>query len=160
MKKTNKSNKTINNVEKLKQEIIELKNGWQRTQADFENFRNRTQKEKNELIKFANEELIYNILPVLDNFDIALKHKPKELADNDYLKGLEFIKIQLEQVLNKYSFEKLNINIGDEFDHNTAEAVKSIESKKFKNNQIIEIIQSGYKLADKVIRPAKVVVAK
>lgn len=147
-------------VIELKNKVMELENGWKRTQADFENFRNRTQAEKGELIKYANKELILEILPVIDNFSRALTHKPKELMDNEYLKGLEYTKIQLEQILTQYGLEKINIKTGDVFDHNIHEAIEAVDSKDLKSGQIAEIVLDGYTLNGKIIRPAKVKVVK
>jgi len=158
MKKDNKKENL--EIEKLKIEIAELKSGWQRTQADFENFRNRNQSEKIELIQSANRDLIMELLPILDNFERALNHKPKELINNEYIKGLEYIKIQIENILANYNLEKIKVLIGDEFDPNIHEAISVEENSKYKENKIIEIIESGYRLNEKVIRPAKVKVAK
>lgn len=147
-------------IEKLKNEIADLKAGWQRTQADFENFRNRNQSEKVELIQSANKDLVMEILPILDNFERALNHKPKELNDNEYVKGLEYIKIQLENILIGYNLEKIKVSAGDEFDPNIHEAISVETNSKYKENKILEIIESGYRLNGKVIRPAKVKVTK
>lgn len=155
--KKQKDNEEIN---KLKKEIEELKTGWQRTQADFENFRNRTQQEKEKLIKCSNNELISEILPVLDNFDIALKHKPIPLKDNEYIKGLEYIKIQIENILKNYGLEKINIQIGDQFDPTIHDAIETVSEKNLKKNQIAQIVSNGYKLNNQLLRPAKVKVVK
>lgn len=172
-------------LKKLEQEISELKAGWQRTQADFDNFRNRTTKEKIDIIKCSNQELIGEILPVLDNFERALSHRlslnshaelvsasqseiPKLVRDdidvklkqiNDYITGLEYIKIQLEQILNNYGLEKIPTKIGDRFDPTIHEAVEAVEDKKLKKDQIAQIVSNGYKLNGSVIRPVKVKVA-
>ncbi len=147
-------------LEKLKIENNELKAGWQRSQADFVNFRNRTSQEKAELISTANADLIEQIIPVLDNFERALNHKPKELENNEYLKGLEYTKIQLEQILNSYGLVKITTNPGDEFDPVLHEAIAAEKDDKFTSNQIIEVVQNGYKLGTKILRPTQVKVAK
>lgn len=161
---TKDNNKNVTNlqqeIEKLKTENGQLLTGWQRTQADFENFRNRSMQEKAQLISAANTELIGEIIPVLDNFERALNHKPKELVDNEYLKGLEYIKIQLEQILNNYNLSKISVKIGDQFDPAQHEAIAAEENPKFKSDQITEIVQNGYKIGDKVLRPVQVKVAK
>lgn len=146
--------------DKIAKENKELKKTLQQLQADFENFRKRVEIDKTNLIKYANEDLILEILPVLDNFSRALEHKPKQLADNEYLKGLELINTQLEQILAQRGLEKLNTKIGDQFDPNIHEAMESIESKKLQSGQITEIVLNGYKLRNKIIRPVKVKVVK
>lgn len=188
-------------IEQLKNEIGELKAGWQRTQADFENYRNRTAKERLELIQSANRDLIEQILPVLDNFNIALSHRPSLLSHpelvsgshemlkqvqhdnqkqdssssvqndtiinnnrlkqiNDYITGLEYTKIQLEQILTNYGLEKIPAKIGDQFDPTIHEAVEAVEDKKLKKDQIAQIVSNGYQLNSTLIRPVKVKVVK
>ncbi len=160
IKSQSKNDKSISKIKELEEKILDLENGWRRTQADFENFRNRTQKEKAELIKYSNKDLIVEILPVIDNFSRALKHKPKDLQDNDYLKGLEYTKIQLEQILKQNGLTRINIEIGSQFDLNIEEAIETIENDKLKTGQVAEIVLDGYRLGDKLIRPAQVKVVK
>lgn len=144
----------------LKTKNQELIHGWQRTQADFENFRKRTAQERLELIKNANTDLVLAILPVLDNFTRAISHKPKELENNDYVKGLELTKNQLEQILAQNGLNKIEVKPGDQFDPNLHEAISTEKSDKFKEGQIISVIENGYKFGDKVLKPVKVKVAK
>lgn len=174
----------------LKTKNQELILGWQRTQADFENFRNRTQKEKQELLKSAGCDLMLKILPVVDNFELALKHKPsslrhpepneaKDLAErkldssdlpqndnqkelqqiSNYVQGLEHIKTQLSQILSCEGLTLIEVKPGDQFDPNFHEALSSEKSDKFKEGQIISVIENGYKFGDRVLKPAKVKVA-
>lgn len=139
-------------------EVAELKNLLQRLQADFENYRKRTQKEKEEFGRYLNEDLILQILPVLDNFKLAVKHLPKELEQNEWVHGIWHIEKQLEQVLCDQGVSAIG-NLGETFDPNLHEAVKEISSKH-PEGQIIEVTQTGYRIADRVIRPAKVVVSQ
>lgn len=186
-----KSSKKINEkIKELETQIVELKSGWQRTQADFENFRNRTAQEKANLIKSANSNLMLEIVPVLDNFRRALEHKPsllchpepkaKDLAErkldsssttqNDnkkdlqeiknYIQGLEHIKTQLEQILEQKGLTQIPAKPGDQFDPALHEAVYTEESDKYKYGQIISIIENGYKFDQKVLKPVKVKVGK
>lgn len=157
MIKKDKQNKEIIQLQK---KVVELESGWKRTQADFDNYRKRSEQEKNEFAKFANENLILDILPVLDNFSLALAHKPENLVNDNYVLGLEYIKNQLEKTLLENNLNKVNIKIGDDFDPQIAEAIEVEETKNFKSNQITEIIADGYMLNNKLIRPAKVKVAK
>lgn len=145
---------------KLQQEINELKTGWQRTQADFENFRRHVEKDKLDTVKFANTDLILDLIPVLDNFQRALSHKPKELENNNYVKGLEHIKTQLEQVLGARGVKKLEIKPGDKFDPNFHEAVSTEKAEKFTPGQVIKVLEDGYTFNGKLIRVTKVIVAK
>jgi len=153
MIKKDKQNKEIIQLQK---KVAELESGWKRTQADFDNYRKRSEQEKNEFAKFANENLILDILPVLDNFSLALAHKPENLVNDNYVLGLEYIKNQLEKTLLENNLSKVNIKIGDDFDPQIAEAIEAEETKNFKSNQVTEIIADGYILNNKLIRPAKV----
>jgi len=157
MIKKDKQNKEIIQLQK---KVAELESGWKRTQADFDNYRKRSEQEKNEFAKFANENLILDILPVLDNFSLALAHKPENLVNDNYVLGLEYIKNQLEKTLLENNLSKVNIKIGDDFDPQIAEAIEAEETKNFKSNQVTEIIADGYILNNKLIRPAKVKVAR
>jgi molecular chaperone GrpE len=160
--KEQKNDTTINQnkFDAIVRENTELKNTLQRLQADFDNYRKRTESNNANLIKCANKDLIMQILPIIDNFSRALAHKPKELENNNYVQGLEYIKIQIEQILQSCGLEKININRGDEFDHNIAEAIETTKSKNYKSGQITEIVLDGYKISNDVIRPSKVKVAK
>ena len=156
-KKLSKQDETI---KQLENQISELKTGWQRTQADFENFRNRTQKEKQESLKSAGCDLMLKILPVIDNFELALKHKPKDLEKNTYVQGLEHIKTQLAQILVCEGLTLIEVKLGDQFNPNIHEALSSEKSDKFQEGQIIAIVENGYKFGDKVLKPVKVKVGK
>lgn len=163
MKKKNikkEDKKTNPELEQLKKENEELKSTLLRLQADFDNFRKRNEIERANTIKCANEDIISEILPAMDNFSRALTHKPKELVDNEYIKGLEYIKIQLEKILTDNGLKKIECKRGDEFDHNLEEAIETVEDKELKSGQITEVVLDGYKLGDKLIRPASVKVVK
>jgi molecular chaperone GrpE len=137
--KENKQEKTeeSNNLEQL-----------QRLQAEFDNFRKRTEKEKYELLKNANEDLIVKLLGVLDNFELALEH----VED----KGIKMIYSELYSILEK---EGLNIiKTEGDFDPKIHEAIIQEEGKE--NEKIVEELQKGYILNDKVIRPSKVKITK
>jgi molecular chaperone GrpE len=123
----------------------------QRTQADFENFRKRAEKEKAELTKFANESLILELLPVLDNFERSLKITPK---DSPIGQGIRLIKRQLGDILAQNGVEKIETKIGDRFDPAICEAVAGT------GDRIAEIVLDGYRLNGKVIRTVKVKVKK
>jgi len=120
----------------------------QRLQAEFENFRKRTEKEKYEILKNANEDLIVKLLGVLDNFELALKH-----VDD---KGINMIYSELYSILEKEGLKI--IETGKEFDPEIHEAIIHEEGEEDK--KIVEELQKGYTLNDKVIRPSKVKITK
>lgn len=149
-------------IDKLQRELAKFKKqaeenlaGWKRALADYENFKKRKKEEEEELIKWANENLILDILPILDNFRNAYLSLPKELVGNEWVCGIKHVKHQLENLLKNKGVEEIK-SVGEEFDPELHEAVEKIKSKKEKANVIVEEVLKGYKLNGKVIRAAKV----
>jgi len=133
--------------------------GWQRAKADYQNLVRRQAQESENHAKFANEQLVLEILPLLDNFNHALNHLPSELADNNWVKGVMFIKNQLENILESQGVKAIECD-GQEFDPAKHEAVAKEKAKDpKKKNRILEVLQTGYMMKDKVIRAARVKVA-
>ncbi|MCL5795816.1 MAG: nucleotide exchange factor GrpE [Patescibacteria group bacterium] len=158
--KDKKPNPDIQKIKELEQQIQDLKNGWQRTQADFENFRKRAEGLKSEWIKMANTDLMLKVLPVMDNFRRANQHTPQNLKDDNWVIGIKQIEKQLENILSEEGLKKIETKSGDEFDHNLHEAISYEENKELPENKIIEVTEEGYQFTDKVLRPAKVRVSK
>jgi len=146
-------------VEKLEQEKAELINLSQRVQADFDNFRRRTRGEKEELIKYASEDLITKLLPVLDNFERALAAAKDQSEGKSYYEGVEMIYRQFYQVLSNEGLEVVE-SLGCPFDPNCHEAVMLVEKEDTPKDTVVEELQKGYRLKGKLIRPSMVKVAK
>lgn len=142
----------------LEQKIAELTAGWQRTQADFDNFRKQSSEEKMRIIKSANSNIVSDLLPVLDNFQLAARHIPTELAENAWAQGIKQIEKQLEDILASEGLESVG-NVGEEFDPAFHEAVEHVVSDK-PEDEIVEVVLRGYKMDGDLIRPAKVKVSK
>lgn len=142
----------------LEAKIAELTAGWQRTQADFLNYKKQANEERASLISSANSDLIYQILPVLDNFKLAADHMPRELADNNWAQGIKQVERQLESILQNEGLERIK-TVGEQFDPNLHEALEHIESDRPEDEVISEILP-GYIYNSQVLRPAKVKVAK
>lgn len=136
----------------------ELEDLCKRVQADFENFKKRSQKEKEEFSKFANTDLILQIIPVIDNFKLATHHLPEELRDNNWVQGILQIEKQLEQILASEGVEPIE-SVGHKFDPYIHEAIEEIDSEG-SPGEVVEEITRGYRLNDRVIRHAKVKVSK
>ena len=129
-------------------------NGWRRALADFENYKKRQLTNNEEFRKFANEDLILEILPVLDNFQAAMEHIPQEQKNEGWVTGIMFIQKQLLDILATKGLEKIPVKIGDEIDENIHEIVRGKAGDgKLK---VKKILSQGYKIADRVIRPARV----
>ena len=168
-KKTNKKvdkEEKIDPVEKKTDEInledqIKLeKDKFLRLFAEFENYKRRTAKERIELFSTASEEVMISLLPVLDDFDRASIEIEKD-KDNEILKGVVLIKNKLYDSLKSKGLSLIEINKGDEFNADHHEAVTQVDSPdKNMKGKIIDIIEKGYKLGEKVIRYPKVVIGK
>jgi molecular chaperone GrpE len=146
--------------EKLKQkenELKEVSGQLIRLQADFVNFRKRSEKEKKDTVSYALEEFICTLLPILDNFQIAMDVKEK--MEDPFYKGIEIIYKQLQSSLESNGIKVIE-SLGTEFDPNIHHAVFMEESEDYESGKVIEVLQTGYMLKDKVIRPAMVKVAK
>ena len=137
---------------KVNSEIEELKNQLLRLQADFVNYKNRTEREKSNSIILANEGLILKLLPVLDNFNRAFAHVNLE---DDAVKGFVMIKDQFESILKSEMVEEIESD-GATFDPNLHNAVMTESKEGVESGIVIETFEKGYKIKDKVIRPSMV----
>jgi molecular chaperone GrpE len=129
-----------------------------RAQADFDNFRRRTQKEKENQAKYASLSVIEQLLPALDNFERALTASKGAQDAESLAKGVEMVLRQMEQVLGAEGLETIP-TVGEAFDPTVHQAVMQEENDEFESGTVIAELQKGYKLKDKVIRPAMVKVS-
>lgn len=125
---------------------------YMRLMADFQNYKRRTEKEKAEVFSYANEKIVTELLSVLDNFERALA---QESADEKYAEGMELIFRQMRDVLTKAGLAEIDA-VGKEFDPNFHHAVMTDDNADFESGQVTAVLQKGYTLHDKVIRPAMV----
>ena len=142
---------------KLKQERDELFDRYARLQAEFDNYRKRSQREQEEFRHYAISEAVKQFLPILDNFNLALKHQTS--SPDDLRKGVELIRKQMEDALAKLGVQAVPAH-GAEFDPHHHEAIEMVESEEHPDNQVIEELQRGYKLRDRLLRPAMVRVSR
>jgi len=142
-------------VEVLKEQNKDLEDRLLRQMAEFDNFRKRTLKEKEEIGVISKMKCIGDLLPVLDNFERALGAESK---DADFKKGVEMIFSSLVDTLNKMGVEEIKAE-GEPFDPGLHYAVSIIEDENLGKNVVANVMQKGYKLGDKVIRHAMVAVA-
>jgi len=144
----------------LEDQIKEEKDKFLRLFAEFENYKRRTAKERIELFSTASEEVMISLLPVLDDFDRASAEIEKD-KDNEILKGVLLIKNKLSDSLKSKGLSLIEVNKGDGFNADYHEAVTQIPaSSKDMKGKIIDVIEKGYKLGEKVIRYPKVVIGK
>jgi len=133
-----------------------------RTTADFENFKKRAAREKQDAIKFANESVLQKLIPVLDNFDMALaatQTSGKGDAVQSLQTGVSMIYQQLKSALTEAGLEELDA-ADKAFDPNVHEAVSQKETAEVPEGQVVQQLRKGYKFRDRLLRPASVVVAK
>jgi len=148
---------------KLKEEADKAKEYWDRLlrlQADFENTRKRLEREKNDFIKFANEDIVLELLSILDDLERTVElaqSKHQDLAA--FLKGVEMILAHLYEMLKEQGVKPIEAN-GKIFDPNYHEALMQVEAKDVPEHTVVEELQKGYLLNDRLIRTAKVKVAK
>ena len=148
----------ISKEEQLSQDLASEKDKFLRLFAEFENFKRRTAKERIELFKTANQEVLLALLPVLDDFDRALA-EIKKTDDNILIQGVELIQEKLKGTLVSKGLEEVEIKVGDVFNADFAEAITQIPAPKLKG-KIVDVIEKGYKLGDKIIRFPKVVIGQ
>jgi molecular chaperone GrpE len=140
-------------IEELQQQIGELTEALQRERADAINIRRQQELQLSSLRDTVKATVVQDLLPVIDNFERALKHIPKELEGNDYVKGVQGVVRQFEQTLEQMGVQRIK-TVGEVFDPQLHEAVSS--EGEGENEIISEELQSGYKVDDQVIRHAMV----
>ncbi len=174
-KKDNKEPKEINEQEvnqqetqevsveeQMKLDLIQEKDKFLRLFAEFENYKKRTSRERIELFKTANEELMTVLLPILDDFDRALNEiKKASDENNELLKGIELINNKLRNSLTQKGLSVIDVNAGDIFDVELHEAITQIPAPSDDlKGKIIDVLEQGYKLGEKVIRYPRVVIGQ
>jgi molecular chaperone GrpE len=146
--------------EQLAQDLAKEKDKFLRLFAEFENYKRRTAKERLDLFKTANQEVLQAMLPVLDDFDRAL-NEIKKSDDDVLLKGVELIHEKLKNTLNSKGLEEVEVKVGDIFNADFAEAITQIPAPSPNlKGKIVDILEKGYKLGDKIIRFPKVVIGQ
>jgi molecular chaperone GrpE len=131
-----------------------------RARADLENYRKRVQREKEDLSRFANENLLREILPVMDNLERALEHaRQSDGGNGGLLQGVELTLGQFQRVLDKFGVTPIR-SLGEPFDPARHEALGQVESAEHPPNTVVQELQKGYLLNDRLLRPAMVMVAK
>ncbi|TGB04253.1 nucleotide exchange factor GrpE [Halobacillus salinus] len=141
--------------DQLKQEKEELNNRLIRLQADYDNFRRRTQKEKEADRKYRSQSLLEELIPVLDNFNRALQVEVDSDSAQKLADGMKMVYDQFKTALDKEGLEEIPAQ-GEEFDPNLHQAVMQVEDDNYDSNIVVEELQKGYRLKDRVIRPAMV----
>ena len=163
--KTNKKkDKNKKEIEKLKSDLSilqeenkDLKEKMQYSKAELVNYRKRKEEETTTRLKYANQDLILEIIPVLDNFERAIKLDDNDLSDelSKFLAGFKMMYASLAETLKKFGLEEIDC-MQKEFDPNTMQALMTDHDDNFEDDIVLEVLLKGYKLKDRVIRPASV----
>jgi len=156
---------TPEQIEDLKSRAAKADENWERllrTTADFENFKKRAAREKQDALKFANESLIQKLIPLLDNFDMALaavQNGQTGAASSSLQSGINMILQQFKSALTEAGLEEVDAT-GQPFDPNLHEAVSQQETAEVPEGHVVQQLRKGYKLRDRLLRPASVIIAR
>lgn len=148
-------------LKKAETEKLEYLTGWQRAKADLINARKRDEADRTEFMKYANEGLVGDLIPVLESFDMAIGNKESwEKVDKNWRVGVEYIYNQLKKVLGENGWKEVN-PIGEKFDHNRDEAIEHVAVDDKKQDQVvIQVLQKGYSLNGKLLKAPRVKVGE
>lgn len=150
----------LSKEEQLQQELDAKDDKYLRLFAEFENYKRRTSKERIELFKTASQDVMQSLLPVLDDFDRAMQ-EVKKSSDQSLVEGLELISNKLRETLNNKGLEVMSVKAGDVFDSELHEAITQIAAPSDDmKGKIVDVVEKGYTLGDKIIRYPKVVTGK
>ena len=146
-------------VSALESEIRELKDQMLRKQAESDNFRKRMLRDKEDSIKYANSNLLMDLITIIDDFERAIKASQESVDPESFRSGIELIEKQFVSMLDRNWGLKRMVSVGEVFDPRLHEAIGMEESPDYETQTVVEDYQSGYILQDRVLRPAKVKVA-
>lgn len=147
-----------NKLEEEKKKSEEYLNNWKRAQADFINYRRRESELFEDMMDSQKASLIMELIPIYETLGLAVEHFPKEMEKSEWAMGVCQIKIQLESILKKKGLEEIK-SVGEKFNPDVHDAVDMVESEK-PEGEILEEVQKGFKLNGKLVRAAKVRIAK
>ncbi len=149
----------VKELKKKAEECDEFKRKWMSVHADYENTCRRLEKERIQNIKFANEELLMRLFPIMDNFDMALDSMDHSEDKTAVLEGIKMVQKEFHKVLEQSGVKKIR-SVGEEFDPEVHEAFAMERTEEQPDNTVLKEIRAGYKLNDRLIRPAQVIVAQ
>ncbi|UOQ46335.1 nucleotide exchange factor GrpE [Halobacillus salinarum] len=146
---------SVEQLEQLRKENEQINNRLLRLQADYDNFRRRTMQEKEADRKYRSQSLIEELIPVLDNFERAFQIEVEGEAAQKFAEGMKMVHDQFKAALDKEGVETIPAE-GEPFDPHLHQAVMQVEDDNYESNVVVEELQKGYRLKDRVIRPAMV----
>lgn len=148
----------VDEKERLTAEIQEINDKYLRLYAEFENYKKRVNKDKEEIFKYGNESLLYELLPIIDNLEMALKHATNSVSEG-LVQGVEITLKELQRTLEKFGLSPIEAN-GKPFDPLVHHAMTQVERDDVDEKTVVEEFRRGYMFRDKVLRPSLVAVSK
>lgn len=147
-------------IESLQKQVEEQKDAYLRTRADFENYKKRVQRDATRSYQDAMTNVLKIFLSAADDLERALKNKPESKEIDNWVNGIELIHQKMLNQMKNQGVERMDVNPGDEFDPNIHEAITQEEHPEFSDGQIIDVVQPGFRIQERIIRPAMVRVAQ
>ncbi|MCI5701222.1 MAG: nucleotide exchange factor GrpE [Erysipelotrichaceae bacterium] len=159
--KKNHDEKLLKEIEELKTKNNDLLNKVMYSQAEFANYKKRKEQEVSNMLKYSNMDIVLEILPIVDNFERAIKLDDANLNDelSKFLSGFKMIYTHLVETLKKFEVKEIEC-LDKTFDHNTCQALMTCKVEGIEPGIVVEVLQKGYMLKDKMIRPALVKVSE
>ncbi len=152
-------NRLAEDLDKSMAQAKEYFEGWQRERADFANYKRRVDRDSQTLSQNIKGDVIKKYLPILDDLDRAMKNRPSDEADQNWVNGIELIYRKLQNILEAEGVKRIPAE-DEEFNPSRHEAITYEDSPDHESGQVIEVVQQGYTLGDRVLRPALVRVAR
>ncbi len=146
-------------VDVLEKQLQEHIDGWKRAKADYLNLKKQTDKEKGDIVQYAQGAVVLEFLPIYDNLRRAIKHIPSDQLEIEWVKGVTHIIRQFEEALKAMNITPI-ATVGQPFDHAKHHAISKLKQEGLKPDTIIEEVKSGFMAGDRVLEPAQVVVAE
>jgi len=159
--KKEKKNKQKEIIKQLEEQVVDLESKIKYGQAELINYRKRKEEETAARMKYANQDLVLEILPMIDNFERAIKLDDNVLTDelSRFLNGFKMMYGMLNDTLKRFGVEEIN-PLGEKFNPNTSQALLTDKMEDYEDDMVLEVLLKGYKLHDRVIRPASVKINK
>lgn len=146
-------------ITKLQQQLDEHTDGWKRAKADYLNLKKQTDKEKMDIVQFAQGAVVLEFLPIYDNLKRAIKHIPTDQLEVEWVKGVTHILRQFDEALKAMNISPIKSE-GERFDHAKHHAISKVKKEGIAADTIIEEVKSGFMAGDRVLEPAQVIVAE
>ena len=146
-------------IRKMQEELSEAKEKYLRLYAEFENYRKRVQKDREELVKYSIEPLVMELLTVIDNLEMALEHSENDATAESLIEGVELTLREFRKVIGKYGVQEIE-SLGKPFDPAYHHAINQVQRNDVESNTVVEEYRKGYLLKDRVIRPSLVAVSR